>query len=241
MLSAYDSDCRITQAGTVINARAVTCDLIVLAPNVRIVNSQTRRIEVGPAPASVDIETSTVDAGNWVGAAVGPRAFAIRRSEVRGGQHGAQCETDCLVEDSWLHGQSLPANEARHLNAFISNGGKGMTIRRNVLSCDPPVNPVDGGCTADLSLFGDFGPISDVTVEENLFRATPGGYCGSFGLNPAKPFGRASQGIRVVQNVFERGPSTKCGVFGAVTSFDESAVGNSWHQNRWSDGGVVGP
>jgi hypothetical protein len=240
-LTAYDGPCVVTEPGTRIDAAEVDCDLVVRAADVRITNSSTRRIEVGEPPASVVVEDTDVDAGEWVGAAVAHGSMTLRRVDVRGGQHSVQCEQRCLVEDSWLHEQSLPPDEPRHLNAFISNGGSDMVVRHNVLSCDEPVNDVDGGCTADLSLFGDFGPLSDVTIEDNLFRATTGGYCGSFGYNPGKEFGEDATRIVVRGNVFERGPHGRCGVYGAVTSFWVEGAGNVWEGNTWDDGRPVPP
>ncbi len=224
-----------------IDAQEVACDLVVRASGVRITRSSTRRIEIGEPPASVVVEDTDIDAGEWVGGAVAFGSVTLKRVDVRGGQHSVQCSEKCLVEDSWLHAQSLPPDEPRHLNAFISNGGSDMVLRHNVLSCDRPVNEVDGGCTADLSLFGDFGPVSDVTIEGNLFQASRGGYCGSFGYNPGKEFGEAATEIVVVDNVFERGSTGMCGVYGAVTSFSVDGEGNRWSGNTWDDGSTLAP
>lgn len=240
-LTAYAGGCTVTVAGARIDAKRASCALIIHAPDVHITRSELVRVEVGEAPASVIVEDTLVDAGDWVGAAVGDRALTLRRVEVRGGQHSVQCSSRCLVEDSWLHDQSLPPDVAHHNNAFISNGGSEMVVRHNRLSCDPHDNAVDGGCTGDLSLFGDFEAISNVTVADNLFEATPGGYCGSFGHNPGKPFGDDPTGVVVSDNVFERGENGKCGVFGAVTSFLTAGEGNSWSNNTWADGSSVEP
>jgi hypothetical protein len=231
----------VTVPDTQIDARRVACDLIIEAPRVRISNSETQRIEVGPSPASVAVEDSIIDAGGWIGAAVGLHRFTLKRVEVRGGQHSVQCEEDCVVVDSWLHAQALPAAAAWHNNAFISNGGSNMLISGSVLHCEPSLNSAGGGCTADLSLFGDFGPVSNVRVQGNLFHATAGGWCGSFGENPQKPFGSASSAIVVADNVFEHGSTGKCGAFGAATSFAGQHPGNVWSGNHWDDGAPVAP
>ncbi|GCD91323.1 hypothetical protein [Nocardioides sp. LS1] len=240
-LTPYTGPCVITEPGTEIDAKEVACDLVVRAPGVHITNSTTRRIEIGDPPASVVVEDTSIDAGAWVGGAVAFGSMTLRRVDVRGGQHSVQCSGTCVVEDSWLHAQSLPPDEPRHLNAFISNGGSDMVLRHNALSCDRRANAVDGGCTADLSLFGDFGPVTDVTVEDNLFLAGRGGYCGSFGDNPEKKYGEASTGIVVVDNVFERGPTGTCGTYGAATSFRSDGEGNRWADNTWDDGSVLTP
>ena len=67
------------------------------------------------------------------------------------------CEDGCTIVDSWLHGQHNPDGGAFHTNAFLTNGGSGIVLRHNTLHCDSLLNSTDGGCTADVSLFGDFG------------------------------------------------------------------------------------
>jgi hypothetical protein len=78
-------------------------------------------------------------------------------------------------------------------------------------------------------------------VQGNLFHATAGGWCGSFGENPQKPFGSASSAIVVADNVFQRGNTGKCGAFGAATSFAGHRTGNVWSGNHWDDGHLVAP
>jgi hypothetical protein len=131
--------------------------------------------------------------------------------------------------------------------AFISNGnGDGpIVLRHNTLHCDVEVNPVDGGCSTELSLFPDFAPIKNVTVDNNLLPASPSaGYCASFGWNPGKTHNddpTNATGIKVTGNVFGRGANGKCGLFGPVTSFMENRPGNVWENNTWDNGGIVPP
>jgi hypothetical protein len=239
-LKNYESSCTLTTPGQVIDSRIFDCEVLVRAPGVHITRSRMGRVDVDGPDASVVIEDSSIDGGEYYGPAVGLGRFTLRRVEVVGAQHGAMCSASCLVEDSWLHDQYLPPDQPWHLNAVISNGGSDIVIRHSTLSCDPPVNAADGGCTADVSFFGDFSPISDVLVERNLLRATPGGFCGSFGHNPQKPFGTDPARVVVRDNVFEKGVDGKCGVFGAATSFLATGQGNEWVGNRWDDGSPMG-
>ena len=96
-----------------------------------------------------------------------------------------------------------------------------MVVRHNTLHCTPTLNDTGGGCTADLSLFGDFEPIRDVLVEDNLLKANASSvsYCAYGGHAPGKPFPDAT-GVVFTGNVFERGTNDMCGVYGPVTSFD---------------------
>ncbi len=47
--------------------------------------------------------------------------------------------------------------------------------------------------------------------------------------------------IRFTNNIFMRGPSGKCGIWGPITSFDSTAPGNVWTNNLWDDGTPVPP
>ena len=98
-----------------------------------------------------------------------------------------QCNSNCTITDSYLHAQYLPSSSAGHVNAFISNGGSGFTLRHNTLWCSVAQTASDGGCSGDASVFGDFGPISDVVFDHNLFHNTGGSFCLFAGVTAGKP------------------------------------------------------
>ncbi len=79
------------------------------------------------------------------------------------------------------------------------------------------------------------------TFDSNLFKATPGGYCASFGYNPDKTYGSNPEQIVVTGNIFERGPTGKCAQYGAGTSFLATAPGSVWRGNIWDDGTPLNP
>jgi hypothetical protein len=248
-LVAYAGPCTLTEPVVLSGVDATgTCPAIVVqARGVRIEASRVPRVESTTAPgthatSSVEVVDSEVVAGAWIGGAVWGDDLTVRRVEVTGGQHSVHCGSRCLVEDSWLHDQFNPDGEAAHNNAFISNGGSDIVLRRNTLHCTAELNATGGGCTANLSLFGDFGPISDVLVEGNLLRAngSSASYCAYGGHAPGKPHPVAT-GVVFTGNVFERGPSGTCGVHGAVTSFQADAAGNLWRDNIWGDGTALVP
>jgi hypothetical protein len=190
----------------------------------------------------VRLTDSEVRAGTWSGGAVWGSHLTLLRVNVTGGQHSVHCSNDCVVEDSWLHDQYNPEGEEFHNNAFLSNGGRNMVVRGSTLHCTAELNDANGGCTGDLSLFGDFGPIRNVTVENNLFKANNSSisYCLYGGHSPSKKYPIAT-GIVITGNVFERGANNKCGVYGPATSFQSSAEGNVWRDNVWDNGGAVSP
>lgn len=242
-LTDYAGPCDFRTAGQVVDGKRVTCGGIqVYAENVTFRNSVINSaIMTSGAGASVTVEDSNVNAGETSWGAVGGSNLTVKRSEITGGQHSVRCGSNCRVEDSYLHSQYNDPNDSYHNNAFLSNGGSGMLLRHNTVFCSPILNANDGGCTADISFFGDFEAITDVTVDANYFQATDGGYCGTFGYNPGKPFGANPTSIVVTNNVFERGATGRCGAFGPVTGYLETGAGNVWSNNTWVDGGTITP
>ncbi len=245
VLTPYTGPCTLQTSTTLDAVDATSCDAIVIqAGDVVITRSRLPRVEatVEGGTYSVSISDSTVIAGEWVGGAIWGNNITAARVEVTGGQHSFHCGDNCIVRDSWLHEQWNPDGESFHNNAFISNGGSNMQITHNTLHCTALLNATEGGCTADLSLFGDFGPIANVKVERNLLKANNSSisYCAYGGHSPAKAHPIAT-GIEYVDNVFERGANGKCGVYGPITSFQTSASGNVWMGNRFEDGVIIDP
>lgn len=237
VLTAYTGPMTITTP-TVIDSKTITGRLIIKA-SLKVTRSKLNGTIDGDYGKPVTIEDSTLNGGSTSYPTVGYGDVTIRRSEVTGGQHNVLCGTNCVVEDSWLHSQFLPSNDDFHNNAFISNGGSNVTLRHNTFQCTPRDNTVGGGCTADVSFFGDFSTIKDITVDGNLFKTTPGGFCGTFGHNPSKPYSNPTN-VKVTNNTFERGAGGKCGYYGVVTSFKSGGT-SVWSGNKYVDGTPVNP
>jgi hypothetical protein len=250
-LRPYGGPCTITETTTITEVDATEkCDaILVRAPGVVITKSLLPRVDAtDDGSSSVTLKRVRVKAGRWEGGAIWGYNIVARRVNATGGQHTFHCADDCKVVDSWLHNQWNPDGESFHNNAFISNGGRNMVIRHNRLHCTPRLNDTDGGCTADLSLFGDFDPISHVKIDNNLFMPNLSSisYCLYAGWNPGKPYGDNPTHIEVTDNVFRHGKEDdgdegRCGVYGPVTSFKASGEGNVWRGNRWAGGGKVRP
>lgn len=240
-LSAYDGPCTIKDSGTVIEARDISCPLVVQASDVVIRNSKvTGTVKVEGKDNSLLIEDSDIDGGEAYLHTVGFENLTVLRSDISGGQSSVNCYLNCLIQDSYLHGQFVPEGEDWHLNAFLSNGGSNIKLIGNTLACDRPTNSAGGGCTANASIFGDFGPNSDYTVQGNLFVASDEmSYCLYAGYDKNKKFGTQTQRIVIEDNVFQRGGTGTCATFGAVTSYDSGGSGNAWQDNRWDDGKAV--
>jgi hypothetical protein len=241
MLTQYEGSCTIDEPRKVIEKAIILCDhLVVRGLDITIRSSRIRGwVDVDLSSARLTLEDSEVDAGDSRSPAVGFRNLTVRRSEISGGQTSVQC-SDCLIEDSLLHDQMTPVGD-QHLNGYLSSGGSNVILRHNSIACTPENNDVGGGCTGSMQIFGDFEPLRDFRFERNFIRATPGGFCASLGQNDNKRFGKNPTGIVVIDNIFERGRSGKCGVWGATTSFFVGGKGNLFAGNIWDDGAPLQP
>ncbi|MDT0188160.1 DUF4082 domain-containing protein [Microbacterium sp. ARD31] len=246
VLAPYTGPCTITSARTISGADVLSkCQdaLVIQTTGVVIEKSLVPGVWsiYGDGDSSVTITDSDVRAGAVSTAGIWGYNIKASRVDVTGGQHSFQCNNNCEVTDSWLHDQHNPDGGSFHNNAFISNGGHTMVVRHNTLHCTSILNSTDGGCSGDLSLFGDFDPIDDVTIDNNLFKANNSSisYCLYGGASSSKPY--QATNVRVTNNVFERGANRRCGVYGPVTSFDSNASGNVWTNNTWDAGGAVTP
>lgn len=180
----------------------------------------------------IDVE---IDGGGKVDpngeAAIGNDDYTCIRCHIHGTGRGANMRKNVHIEDSYLHGW-VYVNGA-HQTAIGSNGGSNYKVIHNNLVCD------SDGCSAALSLYGDFEPINNALIERNLFN-TNGGYCTYGGSTSAKPFPIGTN-IRYVNNLFGKKFGPKCGYYGPVATFEFHA-GNVWSGNAWQDGsGPVKP
>lgn len=163
--------------------------------------------------------------------AIGSENYTCIRCHIHDTGRGANLGRNVQIEDSYLHG--FPYMDGKHMTAIGSNGGSNFTIRHNRLECDV------SGCSAALSLYGDFAPVSEVLVEHNLFNTT-GSYCTYAGSVDGKPYPNGTN-VRYLDNRFGKKFSDTCGQYGPVTSWS-GGNGNQWQGNSWQDGsGSVNP
>lgn len=198
-------------------------------------------IDIDSTLAALVMEDCHVDATTWPNAAVGFQNMTIRRSNIQGGITAVNASVNVLVEDSYLHGQRISPTGPDHAGGFLCSGGHDITLTHNTIVCDVLDNGFGGGPSNNLNLFGDFAPLLDITITDNYFPATAGGYSVSLGHNPGANFGDDPTNIVFTDNVLARDPITgKGGVFGTVTSFLD-ANGNVYADNVWADDGTPVP
>ena len=102
-----------------------------------------------------------------------------------------------------------------------------------------------------IGFYGDYGPIQNITITKNYLASTfdmsdagkhtQAGYCLNPGYYPGKPYPN-TRNLTVTDNVFARGGSGKCGVYGPTNSLNKAGApnGNVWSNNRFSDGAAIG-
>jgi len=250
-LTAYTGPCTITATDTVIDGKTIDCDITVQAAGLIIRNSVVNGSVLQPdgVNASFRIEDSKINGADpyaCVNCGVGYRNFTILRSEIVGTNRGAYCEKTCLIQDSWIHGTNLEPVASNLAHASAVRVEQYATLIHNTLACDyvGPFPNDEIGCSADMSGYPDFAPITHNTIDGNLFKANPvgAGFCAYGGGTSGKPYsGDPANATYIVfkNNVFERGSNGKCGTYGPITDFITGRTGNTWTNNLWSDGASV--
>jgi putative cell wall-binding protein len=241
-LTPYTGTCAIGMPDVVIDAKVIDCDIMrVRAPGLVITNSIINGRIYNDDNGSFSMTDSEVRAPLSTGTGVGHSNFVLTRVEVTGGSRSVTCGA-CTVQDSYLHGQYTDLRGIDHGSAIRM--GAGGSILRNTITCDARPVPPDAGCSAALTGYGDFGVVERNTIDGNLIDGGPAGsmgFCAYGGSTPGKPFSEGVNNIRFTNNVFMRGPSGRCGIWGPIVDFDSAAPGNVWRNNTWDDGTPVPP
>jgi hypothetical protein len=258
-LTDYHGPCVIRRNNTAVLNKTVNCQLTIEASGVVIRNSYVKggvSIESpsvyggGNRTYSASVFTSTLNAGS-VNSATNHSArgiccsnFKLFRSETVAGYSGVFCEYYCVVRNSWIHGQIPDANGQAHESGLRLGSGtrpQSQVVVHNTIRCDADYAPPEGGCSADVTGYGDFDTIQNNFVNKNLLEWTvSGGYCAYGGSTGNKPYPKGNHN-RWIDNVFQRGPSGKCGDYGAITDGDFGKRGNVWRDNHWNTGQRMPP
>ena len=229
----------------------VNCDLEIVADNVRITNSLINGGVLNDVPAvgSFTIEDSTVDAGPIHYPEIsGERAlccqhFTAARVELRRGYSGAWCEYYCMISDSWIHTGDTDEGGTAHESGVRQGSGttsRAQSFIHNTIRCEAEIVAPDGGCSADVTGYGQFDTIQNNYLYRNLLEATPSGsYCAYGGSTATTYPDGANNEWR--SNVFQRGPNGNCGVYGPTTDFAAGQRGNVFEDNRWDTGELIDP
>lgn len=115
-----------------------------------------------------------------------------------------------------------------HTDAFISTGANNQPL---VIEHNSFLNqtPLSKGASASVGLFADFGPVKNVTVDNNLLAG------GAYSLYPGG--GPTSSNIVITNNKFSMMFDASGGAYGPVAgSYWHTGSGNRWSGNVWYDG-----
>lgn len=263
-LTPYTGATTIRSCGVVIDSKIVNSTIIVEAGNgtksrttpcVTIRNSLVKGVifaeqsKYGPVLVE-DTEVVPTDLPWWEN--IGRNNIFVYRVNSHGGEGVIKCESNCEAKDNWVHGMQLGGEY--HYNAFGGNGTDGFVIDHNYASCGDWAsisNPGgDAGCSAVIGFYGDFGPIRNITINRNYLVSAfdmsasgqyrQAGYCLNPGYYPGKPY-PAPANVSVTGNIFGRGASGKCAVYGPTNSLNARGAtnGNVWTDNRYEDGVAI--
>lgn len=231
-----DCPSAVVEPGAELDGCRFADGLYIQAPNVTITRSLIEGI-VEPHDdlqnlmlIDVEIDGSGYQDPNSA-AAIGNINYTCIRCDIHDTGRGANLDDNVHIEASYLH--DFPNMGENHLTAIGSNGGSNFTIVHNNLEC------AVYGCSAALSLYGDFAPIDDVLIQHNLLN-TYGSYCTYAGSVEGKAY-PVGTNIRYLDNRFGKKFRPDCGAYGPVASWLDGD-GNVWRGNEWADGsGPVKP
>lgn len=263
-LTDYTGPTTIQSCGVVIDSKTINESLIIQVGNgttskdtpcVTIRNSLVKGVvfaeEDTDGPVLIeDTEVAPPDLPFWEN--IGRNNLFVYRVNSHGGEGVIKCGANCEAKDNWVHGMELGGEY--HYNAFGGNGTDGFVIDHNYASCgdwEKTSDPGgDAGCSAVIGFYGDFGPIQNITITKNFLASSfdvssagvnrQAGYCLNPGYYPGKPY-PAPSNVTVTDNLFARGGSDKCGVFGPTNSLNAVGQpnGNVWDRNTFEDGTVI--
>lgn len=265
-LTPYTGSYTIRQCGIVIDGKLLNQDLLIEAglpdkdlskPCVTIRNSLVRGVifaesrDYGPVLIE-DTEVNPDGLSWWEN--IGRSNFTAVRVNSHGSQGVIKCDTNCVARDNWVYGMEL--GKEYHYNAFGGNGTSNYRIEHNWASCGDwsavEAGVGNAGCSSAIGFYGDFAKNRDITITRNMLVSNTShsvpddihkqaAYCLNPGYYPGKPY-PDTENIKVVDNVFARGTTGKCGVYGPANSLNKagSPNGNEWADNRYTDGAPIG-
>lgn len=249
-LTSYAGPCTVNTANTIIDSKTINCDMTINGSNITIKNSKINatNLQVNGSLVLVDSE---VDFGTDInGNGLTGSNITVLRANMHGGKREVWCD-NCTVQDSYLHDQLKDPSGVTHESAVRID--QNVTLTHNAFLCNAPNIDPDAGCSANQTGYPDFEPVNNVTIKNNYYLATTGGYCSYGGATSGKPYSNNSTNatnIKLLNNVFQRGTSANdrttipltdkrrytCGYYGVTTAFDSSKAGFQFSGNMWDDG-----
>ena len=217
----------ISTAGAVINAREITGQVVVNAPNVTIRNSRIRSNSMwvvdnnstGLVIEDSEIMNRPVAGQNNCHNAIGDANFTVRRTELTGCENAANVGGDNVTfVDSWMHdldtsGPSYVWGNDPHTDGLqMSPGADNIVVRHNTIDPSP-----GGGVTAPI-IMGVNGSQANVWIEDNYLDGNGASYAIYANRQP-------SPNVHINRNRMRKGAGgyTACVKLGnTVTEFNDN-------------------
>jgi hypothetical protein len=239
-LVPYTGPLTIAVANTVLDGVSTGSRLTITASGVQIRHSRiTGGITVNAGGAV--ISDSFVSSADTLRGISGD-GYTAMRNELKGGPNtnSAGWCSHCTLTDNWIHNDTvLPASSTNHMSAFRMD--QFTTLTHNTIACELQPSAADGGCSADLTGYGDFEAVTNNTMTRNLFVANPTGisFCSYGGSSAGKAYSGQEHDVVFRENIFQRGSNSKCGAYAVIGDFNLSRPGMVMDNNRFSDGVLI--
>lgn len=149
----------VTTNGAVIEDLDVTGAITVLANDVTIRRVRITSSDYYPiryfdnGNTGLVVEDSEFNLSSGATSAISFSNYTARRLNIHGSEDGLKADENVLVEDCWIH--DLSNGPGEHNDSVQSTGGKGVTLRHNVMTdaSNAAVQTGDlGGATEDLTI-----------------------------------------------------------------------------------------
>jgi hypothetical protein len=276
VLTPYTGACTVSINNAVIDAKTINCNpLLINAQNVTVTRSYIQgsvcvNVTVGVCDTGSDlnsliIKDSEIHGSNFITnsgpTGLGEKNWQAKRVKITGFRRMAHCLGNCTLESSFLQSDVVPdptcnpdcTREPYAIHASAMRIGPGPVIIKNsTLSCNM-VDVNEAGCSANLTIYGEYGQVHDAIVENSLLLATGGGYAAYGGNSHGRTdaynvvFRDNRWGRRNVDNTLGNSQSTESGgqtsgYYGSITSMDVGSgnPGNVWSGNYYyNNGGVL--
>lgn len=210
----------VTQAGTIIDSKNITGQVIIRANNVtirrsRITSGDYYPIDHNNGNAGLLVEDTEVIGTNInVTSGISFANYTARRVNVHGSADGLKADANVVIEDSYIH--NLAVSATSHNDAIQTTGGSNVIVRHNTCKLSTFV-----GANACLQMGNEWGINSGWLVTNNLLDG------GGWTINS----GSADTNMMYSNNRFTRNAAYGPG--------GTSGSGITWTGNYYDDTGAV--
>lgn len=184
---------KVEEDGAIIENLDIDGSIMVQADNVTIRNVRLTsgdyypiRYDDGNTGLVVE-DSEIIGTSGTVTSAISFADYTARRLNIHGSADGLKANANVLIEDCWIH--DLSNGEDEHNDGVQSTGGKGVTIRHNV---------IDGASNATVQTGDEGEATEDLTVECNWLDG------GGYALNIRGTGATRPRNTKVIKNRFGR-------------------------------------